>query len=120
IGDGIDRRHDNHRLTARRGIVGMIEIDTIEDTLQGKEVAVIKLGAGMNIEGRHAIRREALAHEAVEFLRHQMERNVASAKSVHDDEVVTFTVAFQKYAAVALDKARLARFAESEIFPGSV
>src|SRR6266852_9782872 len=98
----------------------MIEVDAIENGLQCADVAVVEFGAGNNIEGRHTMRGEAVAHETVEFLRHQMKRNVASAEGIDHDEVVRFAVAVQEHAAVALEEARLAGFANSEIFLGNV
>src|SRR6266852_1156606 len=98
----------------------MIEVDAIENGLQCADVAVVEFGAGNNIEGRHAMRREAVAHETVEFLRHQMKRNVASGEGINHDEVVRFAVAVQENAAVALEEARVARFPNSEIFLGNV
>ena len=98
----------------------MIEIDAIEHGLQCADIAVEKLGAGKKIEGRHAIRREAILHETVKFLRHQMKRNVAAGEGIDQDDVVSFFVAIQEHAAVTLDQAHLARFANSEIFLGNV
>src|SRR5438045_9792636 len=66
------------------------------------------------------MRREAFSHKLIEFLRHQMKRNVASGEGIHHDDVVIFAMAPQEHSAVAVDEARLARFANSEIVLGNV
>src|SRR5436190_20489501 len=98
----------------------MIEIEANEDGLQRADVAVVQFRTRNDIEGRHPMRREAVSHQLIEFLRHQMKRNIAPGEGIDHDEVVSLAVAFQEYSAVTIDEARLARFANSKIFLGNV
>src|SRR5580704_3556613 len=98
----------------------MIEIDALEHELQRANIALVKLVAREDIEGRHALRRQAVTDKSVKLLRHQMKRNVAAGEGIDHDEVVGLAVAVQEHAGVALVQTRPARLTNAEIFLGDV